>query len=424
MADVDAATAPDVIAPAVTTATPIPAVTQPVTAETPAIGVSQEVAEVDDAVKPEEATTPSGAISLPAVVEAHVPRPSTDPGLLRRTPGQYHSVAPQYQQSPARRATVDHAARSEAEPPVSPPAPDGPEETSGEGSGSGSNYGANCEEPPVDSVPICSVDGAHNSDWNCEWIAYCSTEVPPVEPVPALPECAVSTPSAGQYQQAEGQYQSDPACEVAPTPVETGCAGAGAAPANVPPSEPEPAEQSTTAPAVARPHSGADGRAESPLTIARQQAAADTDGWSQVRTSHAADPDPAAAEASTQPAAVIRSEPPPRGDLPVRTKPSPVSSVAPRQFRLALGPPLGNLANARVSSGGASARGDAWLLVFAVLLAGAAAFGLSAAGPLSLWVPAVALELSARLRSKGFSRAGGIRGGSKGESSDAIRYRD
>jgi hypothetical protein len=100
--------------------------------------------------------------------------------------------------------------------------------------------------------------------------------------------------------------------------------------------------------------------------------------------------------------------------------------VEPRQFRLALAaPPLGNLANLPVSSRGAADRGDAWLLVFAVLLAGAAALGLSAAGSLALWVPAVALELSARLRSKGFSRAaGGIRAASKDESSESIRYRD
>jgi hypothetical protein len=96
--------------------------------------------------------------------------------------------------------------------------------------------------------------------------------------------------------------------------------------------------------------------------------------------------------------------------------------VAPREFRLALAPPLGNLANTQVSSRGAAGRGDAWLLVFAVLLAGAAAFGLSAAGSLPLWVPAVALELSARLRSKGFSRSAGA--ASKDESSNAIRYRD
>jgi len=100
--------------------------------------------------------------------------------------------------------------------------------------------------------------------------------------------------------------------------------------------------------------------------------------------------------------------------------------VEPRQFRLALAaPPLGNLANVPVSSHGAADRGGAWLLVFAVLLAGVTAFGLSAAGPLTLWLPVVALGLSARLRSKGFSRAPGtFRGASKDESSDAIRYRD
>jgi hypothetical protein len=99
--------------------------------------------------------------------------------------------------------------------------------------------------------------------------------------------------------------------------------------------------------------------------------------------------------------------------------------VEPRQFRLALASPLGNLANAPVSSRGATGRGGAWLLLFAVLLAGATAFGLSAAGSLTVWLPAVALGLSARLRSKGFSRAAGtIRAASKDDSSDAIRYRD
>jgi hypothetical protein len=83
------------------------------------------------------------------------------------------------------------------------------------------------------------------------------------------------------------------------------------------------------------------------------------------------------------------------------------------------------VANVPVSSRGPGGLGDAWLLVFAVLLAGAAAVGLSAAGSLTLWVPAVALELTARLRSKGFSRAaGGKRAASRDESSDAIRYRD
>ena len=201
---------------------------------------------------------------------------------------------------PERRATVDHAARSETEPPVSPPAPDSPEETNGESAGSDSNYGTNCADLSTDTAPICSEGGAHNSDWNCEWIAYCSTEIPPVETVPALPECAVSTPNAGQYQQADGQYQSDPACE--PAPVETGCAAAGAVtpavsapdsttapvPADVPPTQPQPAEQPTTAPAVARPHGGTDGRAESPLTTAQQEAR-DSEGWSQVSTSPAAD---------------------------------------------------------------------------------------------------------------------------------------
>jgi hypothetical protein len=97
--------------------------------------------------------------------------------------------------------------------------------------------------------------------------------------------------------------------------------------------------------------------------------------------------------------------------------------VEPRQFRLALAaPPLGNLANVPVSSRGAAGRGEAWLLFFAVLLAGVTAFGLSAAGSLTVWLPAVALELSARLRSKGFSRRAGS--ASKDESSEAIRYRD
>jgi hypothetical protein len=121
---------------------------------------------------------------------------------------------------------------------------------------------------------------------------------------------------------------------------------------------------------------------------------------------------------------VTRPEPTPRSDVPVRTDPSPASPGEPRQFRLALAPPLGNLANVPVSSRGAAGRGDAWLLVFAVLLAGAAALGLSAAGSLAVWMPAVALELSARLRSKGFSRAAGIRAAAKDESPDAIRYRD
>ena len=199
--------------------------------------------------------------------------------------------------SAARQSTTRRG--SETEPPVSPPAPDSPEETNGESAGSGSNYGTNCADLSTDTAPICSEGGAHNSDWNCEWIAYCSTEIPPVETVPALPECAVSTPSAGQYQQADGQYQSDPACE--PAPVETGCAAAGAVtpavsapdsttapvPADVPPTQPQPAEQPTTAPAVARPHGGTDGRAESPLTTAQQEAR-DSEGWSQVSTSRAA----------------------------------------------------------------------------------------------------------------------------------------
>jgi hypothetical protein len=431
VAEIDAAALPDVIVTPSAPAVSIAAAPESVATENPA----NEVSPVDDAVSPAEATTQSGAISLPAVVQAHVRRAFSDPGLSRRTSGQYHSVTPQYQPSSERRATVDHAARSESEPPVSPPAPDSPEETNGKSAGSGTNYGTNCADLSTDSAPICSEAGAHNSDWNCEWIAYCSTEIPPVETVPAVPQCAVSTPSAGQYQQADGQYQSDAACE--PAPVETGCAAAGAVtpavsapdsttapvPADVPASQPQPAEQPTTAPAVARPRGGTDGRAESPLTRAGQDAGGDTEGWSQVSTSRAATTVAAARASTSRPAAVTRPEPAPRGDVPSRAEPSPVTSVEPRQFRLALAaPPLGNLANVPVSSRGAAGRGGAWLLFFAVLLAGAAALGLSAAGSLTVWLPAVALGLSARLRSKGFSgRAGAA---SKDESSDAIRYRD
>ena len=432
VAEIDAAAEPDVIVPSSAAPVPIVAAPESVTTENPA----NEVSSVDDAVSPAGATTQSGAISLPAVVQAHVRRASPDAGLSRRTPGQYHSVTPQYQPSPERRAPVDHAARSETEPPVSPPAPDSPEETNGTSAGSDSNYGTNCADPSTDTAPICSEGSAHNSDWNCEWTAYCSTDIPPVETVPALPECAVSTPSAGQYQQADGQYQSDPTCE--PAPVAPGCGAAGAVtpavsapdsttapvPADLPPTQPQPAEQPTTAPAVARPHGSTDGRAESPLTTAQQEAR-DSEGWSQVSTSRAAADPPAAPASTSRPAAVTLPEPAPRGDVPARAEPSPVTSVEPRQFRLALSPPLGNLANAPVSSRGAAGRGGAWLLFFAVLLAGVTAFGLSAAGSLTVWLPAVALELSARLRSKGFSRAAGtIRAASKDESSDAIRYRD
>ena len=432
VAEIDAAAVPDVIVPASAPAVPTAAAPGSVTTENPA----NETSSADDAVSPAEATRQSpGAISLPAVVQAHVRRAPPDAGLSRRTPGQYHGVTPQYQPSPERRATVDRAARSETEPPVSPPAPDSPEETNGESVGSDSNYGANCADLSADTAPICSEDSAHNSDWNCEWIAYCSTEIPPVETVPALPECAVSTPSAGQYQQADGQYQSDAACE--PAPVETGCAAAGAVtpavsapdsttapvPADVPPNQPQPAAEPTTAPAVARPRGGTDGRAESPLTTAGQDAGGDTEGWSQVSTSRAATTVAAAPAPTSRPAAVTRPEPVPRGDVPTRAEPSSVTSVEPRQFRLALAaPPLGNLANVPVSSRGAAGRADAWLLVFAALLAGAAALGLSAAGSLNVWLPAVTLELSARLRSKGFSRRAGS--ASKDESTNAIRYRD
>ena len=438
VAEVDAAAVPDVIVPASATAAPTAAAAESVATENPA----NELSSTDDAVSPAEATTQSGAISLPAVVQAPVRRASSNPGISRRTSGQYHDVTPQYQPSPERRATVDRVAPSEAEPPVSPPAPDSPEETNGTSAGTGSNYGANCADLSTDTAPICSEGGAHNTDWNCEWIAYCSTEIPPVETVPALPECAVSTPSAGQYQQADGQYQSEPTCEPAPvdTPaaVDTGCAAAGAVapavsapdsttapvPADVSPTQPQPAGQPTTAPAVARPHGGTDGRAESPLATAQQEAR-DSEGWSEVSTSRAADP-PTVAVSTSQPPSEIRPEPAPRGDVPARAEPSPVNSVKPRQFRLALAaPPLGDLANVPVSSHGAAHRGGAWLLVFAVLLAGVTAFGLSAAGSLTVWLPAVALELSARLRSKGFSRsAGSFRAAPKDESSDAIRYRD
>jgi len=430
IADVDAAALPDVIVPASATSAPSAAAPESVTTENPA----NEVSSVDDAVSPAEGTTQSGAISLPAVVHAHVRRASSNPGLSRRTPGQYHGVTPQYQPSPERHATVDHVARPETEPPVSPPAPDSPEETNGKSAGSDPNYGTNCADPSTDTAPICSEDGAHNSDWNCEWIAYCSTEIPPVETVPALPECAVSTPGSGQYQQSDGQYQSDPTCETAP--VATGCGATvtpvvsapdsaiAPVPVDVPPTQPQPAEQPTTAPPVARPHSGTDGRAESPLTTA-QQKARDSEGWSQVSTSLAVADPPAAPASTSGPAAVTRPEPAPRGDVSPRAEPSPVTSVAPRQFRVALAPPLGNLANAPVSSRGAAGRSDAWLLLFAVLLAGATAFGLSAADSLAVWVPAFALALSARLRSKGFSRkAGSLRAASKDEASNAIRYRD
>src|SRR4051794_28978837 len=111
VAELDAAAVPDVI---VAAAAPV-AAAELATAENPA----NELSSVDDAVSPAEATTQSGAISLPAVVQAHVRRAPSDPGLSRGTPAQYHRVTPQYQPSPVRRATVDHAARSEAGPPVS-----------------------------------------------------------------------------------------------------------------------------------------------------------------------------------------------------------------------------------------------------------------------------------------------------------------
>ena len=255
IADVDAAALPDVIVPASATSAPIAAASGTGDHENPA----NELSSVDDAVSPAEATTQSGAISLPAVVQAHVPRASAKPGPSRRTPRQYHGVTPQYQPSLERHATVDHVARPETEPPVSPPAPDSPEETNGKSAGSDPNYGTNCGDLSTDTAPICSEDGAHNSDWNCEWIAYCSTEIPPVETVPALPECAVSTPSAGQYQQADGQYQSDrrvnrlrsplDAVQPALTPVVSAPDSTIApVPVDVPPTNPSLAEQPTTAP--------------------------------------------------------------------------------------------------------------------------------------------------------------------------------
>ena len=92
---------------------------------------------------------------------------------------------------------------------------------------------------------------------------------------------------------------------------------------DVPPTQPQPAEQPTTAPPVARPHGGTDGRAESPLTTAQQEAR-DSEGWSQVSTSRAALRIRLAAPASTsRPAAVTRPEPAPRGDVPARAEPSP-----------------------------------------------------------------------------------------------------
>ena len=105
IADVDAAAVPDVIVPASAPAVPIAAAPEPVTTENPA----NELSSVDDAVSPAEATTQSGAISLPAVVQAHVRRASPNPGLSRRTPGQYHSVTPQYQ--PSLRAPRDSRPR-------------------------------------------------------------------------------------------------------------------------------------------------------------------------------------------------------------------------------------------------------------------------------------------------------------------------
>jgi hypothetical protein len=101
--------------------------------------------------------------------------------------------------------------------------------------------------------------------------------------------------------------------------------------------------------------------------------------------------------------------------------PSSVTSVAPRQFR-----PhwrrRGNLANAR--SPHAVQLVAACRPLHGGTAARAAGFSGPTAGFAGCWVPAVALELSARLRSKGFARRAGIRAASKGESSDAIRYRD
>ena len=263
---------------------------------------------------------------LPSCKRTFVARPLIR-GSHAERPRQYHSVTPQYQPSLERRATVDHVARSETEPPVSPPAPDSPEETNGKSAGSDPNYGTNCADPSTDTAPICSEDGAHNSDWNCEWIAYCSTEIPPVETVPALPECAVSTPSAGQYQQADGQYQSDPTCE--PAPVATGCGAAGAVtPAvSAPDSTTAPvpvrcsADPTPASPSNRRQHRRSRGRMavptvalQSPLTTAQQEAR-DSEGWSQVSTSRAVADPPAAPASTSGPAAVTRPEPAPRGDV-------------------------------------------------------------------------------------------------------------
>lgn len=464
----DAAPVSDVVVPPAaaavsTTVTPEMAplgktATQPV--ESPANEVSTASLPADDALSPRAAETQSPAISLPAPVESRAP------AEVRRTPrkasplhsagGQYHRIAVQYQRPSRRRAKVDRAPRLEDDPPTTPSSADVTGDSNAGSASDGVNYGSNCAEIPEVSVQICSDGAADNTGWNCEWIEYCSSEIPTDAVAPTQPDCAVPSPGAGQYQVADGQYQDDAGpCAAAQgdvgepnrsaAPVPGACAGTPATSAATDPTsagapqavsvEPEsepveqsatPAAQASTTPAAGRPRGASDGRAKTPLT--RDEAtSADREGWSQVATRASAVP---AVSVSPPPVAERTERPQARRAARIGAKipvPQGIARVSrrPHEFRRPLAPPPAALSQARASATRAAPGLDrASLLVWAMFIAGVAALGLSAAGALRASGPALVVELSARARSKGLSRPAALRRAAKAGSANGIRYRE
>jgi hypothetical protein len=433
--------------------------TQP--AESPANEPSGAIVSADDSLSPRAAETQLAAISavppVRSIPPAEVVRTSRRSSHPPSSPGQYHRVAPQYQPSSRRRAKVDRVPRLEADPPTATSSADSSGDSSAGGASDGLNYGSNCADIPAVRLPICADEGADNAGWNCEWIEDCSSETPTGTVVPTQPDCALSSPGAGQYQQADGQYQddadpcataqgdeSDPNRSAQPAPgdcterpagsaaTDTPSAGAPPAAAVEPETQPveqptTPPEQSSTTPAAGRPHGASDGRAKTPLTPPDGETSADREGWSQLRGRASAtvavsvSPPPVAGRTETvQPQRAVRTS----ASVPVPQSPA-GASYRPHEFRVALAPPLADLSQARASASRAAPSLDrASLLFWAMFIAGVAALGLSTAGALRASGPALMVELSARLRSKGLSRPATRRRAAKHGSANGIRYRD
>jgi hypothetical protein len=418
----------------------------------------QDAPVAGDAQGPEALPTQAEAISPSPVAAASasddVRRELVVLPARSAPPGQYHAVATQYQPPAERSAPVDRVQRPDDDVPV-PSAPTDPtEDPNARTTSGGSNYGSNCLDLTADGAPICSGDDQHNTDWNCDWIAFCGPDIPTVQPTPATPGCEIPSVEAGQYQQAGEQYQVDPTCEPAtidasdvgqdaapaagvvpaagavpsiPTEPESGDCGGGAPPAaaDAGTTAVPPAEQVPTTPSAPRPHATADSRSTQPLVTATTGPSADEATWSQEGASPASpQPAPSSDSSRSRLRPVARLETTRSSKAHLAGKSSSETGVRHRnEDRIALAPPIASFSKAPGSATRGSDLGLAWLVLFALLLAAGTAIGLSAAGPLRLWAPVWVFGLSARLRSKGLSRSADSSPGAS-EDGSPIRYRE